>query len=101
MKMKEIRDWVTFATSVVVPLLLWVGASTLRNQRLEMEASMQKAYVSRPEYDAEKTKLEHADDTIFQRMGETNGKLDQLTVQQAQTTQILLDLKEEVKALKP
>lgn len=97
---KEVRDWATFGTSVIVPFILWSGAVMLKNQRLDMELSIRSSYVLRADFENEKEKLERANQAAFQKLGETNGKLDALGLQSATSTQILLDLKEEVRSLK-
>jgi hypothetical protein len=100
MNWKEARDWTTCVVSIAAPIMIGVGAMMMRNQRLEIAVEMRNQYVQQDEYKTEMKKLEGQDQDTWRKLGETNGKIDALTLQSATSTQILLDLKEEVKALK-
>jgi hypothetical protein len=58
---KEARDWTTCIVSVAAPIMIGVGAMTLKNQRLEIAAEMRNQYVLQDEYKTEVHKLEGQD----------------------------------------
>lgn len=96
-KIKEAREWITFAVSIVVIPLLWVAKVEVHNQRLEMGAEIAKTYVSQDAFNEEKKKLEGADQRVWEQVGITNGKLDELKTTMATVQQMLFDLRDTVK----
>lgn len=99
-QMKEWREWGTFALTLLTVVAIPVGALILRNQRLEIAAECDHKYATQAMVTAERAEREAGDQSTWRRLGETNGKLDTVIVQQASMLQTVLDLKEEVRGLK-
>lgn len=107
-KAKEWREWGTFWLSGLAVLVIPVGALILKNQRLEMEQGFASNYVTKQTFENQKLAVEKTFESekqevnkqvqeTWKKLGETNGKLDSVLIQQAQMSTILQDLREAVK----
>jgi len=104
-KLKELREWGTFFLTLLTLVAVPVLALVLRNQRLEMQQEADKKYVTQEAFRLEQVDRQTADkaieDKTWQKIGETNGKLDSVIVQQATMMQTLVDLRELIKGRPP
>lgn len=54
-KYKELREWVNLLVTILIPILVWMINTKLDNQRMAIEATAAKTYVSKEWYDSDRS----------------------------------------------
>lgn len=95
--MKELREWGTFALSLVTVVAIPVCYSILHSQRLEIEKEMSTDFLSKSSYLDDRNRFDQERRDMQQSIGAIQGKLDTVILEQVHINDSIAIMKERSK----
>src|SRR6266566_6507630 len=95
-KLHEIREWSTFVLSFLTVVAIPVGLLILSNQRMQIEREVGEKFVSKTDYVQDRIRFDQDRREEAKHIGEIQGKLDSLLLEQVHMNDTVSLLKEEV-----
>jgi hypothetical protein len=95
-KIHEVREWATFILSFMTVVAIPVGLLILGNQRLSIERDIAAHYVSKESYIEDRSRAELGMHEEAKHIGEIQGKLDSLLLEQVHMNDTVSILKDEL-----
>lgn len=91
-KLKEVREWLTFALSAATVIAIPVGFIILENQRLQIEKNASERYVDKMTFSDAKSRWDTG-------LGELRGSMQALQLEQQHQTDVMQMMKEKFDSL--
>lgn len=95
-RIKEWREWSTFILSFITVIAIPLGVLILNNQRLEIEREVAQSYITRSGYAEDRSRMDQDRLDMAKHIGEIQGKLDSVLLEQVRVNDNINLLKEQV-----